>query len=158
MSERDEEREKIDKMFGTIRGVMLSEEEDEAPRGNWLDTVLVWTVLLAGAVVLALAIYGGAVLAGKLTGGDVPEGEPTLVAVVARPPSCWITPDFTTLRKDKGRLWMVVCPRGTRPSTRSVVVPQPGKALPAGVPSLRLPQGPQAVSSGSPTHQAGATE
>ena len=49
--------------------------------------------------------------------------EPILTRVTAPPPSCWVTSSHKTLRADGGWMWVQVCPRGTRPSTRSLLLP-----------------------------------
>jgi len=106
----------------------------------WID----WLVFFFGLWVLIL------VGVAALSGGGVPEAEPALPAITAAPPPCTTLYTFSTVRKDKATGWMLLCSRGTQPSSRSHRSPhQPSLFTPTrGAP--KLPLGP-ASPGGRPT-------
>jgi len=78
----------------------------------WIGCLMAFTLLWA-------------VLIWVLIRAEEREAEPVLAAVIAAPPPCQ-PPLFSweTLRKDRAKGWMVLCPRGTQPSTGSILSPQ----------------------------------
>ena len=137
---------------GERPGVFQPGEEGNGGRLLW------WAFwMLVGTGIWAALFWAALKAEGALTGDGAPEPEPTLAAVIAAPPPPIPTVNFPTLRKDGGRGWCLIYPRGTEPalvSVRGAALRKPLTPTGAGVYSSG---GASNSSRGSPPTQAGAT-